>query len=68
MFYPIHHQHWPCIFDETFKGDDPMLFADTHGLHLWGELFRKFSPQSADDPFHPKSLFEQLKRKHLAGG
>ena len=64
VFYPVHHQHWPCIFDETLTAD-LSFFADTHALHLWGELFRRFSPKGSEDVFPPESVFEQLKRKHL---
>ena len=66
VFYPVHHQHWPCIFDETLK-DDLGFYERTVGLHLWNELFRKFSALGHDADFPAASIIEQLKRKHLPG-
>jgi Alpha 1,4-glycosyltransferase conserved region len=68
VFYPVHHQHWSLIFDETFKNDPPEFFADTRAIHLWGEILRRYSPTGPDDAYPPGSLFEQLKRRHLAEG
>jgi hypothetical protein len=64
VFYPVHHQHWPCIFDETLKDQLP-LFESTRAIHLWHEVFRVFSGLDPEGPFHPDSIYEQLKRKHL---
>ena len=67
VFYPVHHQHWPHIFDETLRNDLD-FYESTVGLHLWNEIFRKFSPKGHDADFPPASIFEQLKKRHLPGG
>jgi hypothetical protein len=64
VFYPVHHQHWKCIYDDTLRRDLE-FFADTHAIHLWNEVFRQYANRPQDGAFHPDSVFEQLKRRHL---
>lgn len=64
VFYPVHYQHWPYLFDATFASGCDM-FPETRAIHLWNEVIRKYSKFDKDQAFHPDSLVEQLKRRHL---
>ncbi|MEQ9400313.1 MAG: hypothetical protein RJQ04_14210 [Longimicrobiales bacterium] len=66
VFYPVHNQHWPHLFDETLEHDSD-FYHDTVAVHLWNEIFRRHSPKGHDATFPPGSLFEQLKRRYLSG-
>jgi len=64
-FYPVYHVHFTSLFDATFAADDG-FFAGTYALHIWNEVGRRFFPDwSKDADYHPDSIIEKLKRKHL---
>ncbi|MGL1902919.1 MAG: glycosyltransferase [Fibrobacterales bacterium] len=62
-FFPVHHNNWNTIFNETLK-NDAALFTESYALHVWNEMSRNEKDFDKNGSFPQDSIFEQLKRKY----
>ena len=70
VFCPIDHWRWR----DAISGRLPrqllvrlMLARGARGVHLWNEMWRRHDTDK-DGTYHPRSLYETLKRRYLTEG